>query len=83
MEIYDISIYRTLQSHTINLLSNYIVTSLPHVTSFTLTHTTLTLFFTDEAVPVSAGVVVPVGCGRKDGATVLVMSVVVRLAFNK
>lgn len=80
MEIYDISIYRTLQSHTINLLSNYIVTSLPYLNK---TSTTLTLFFTDEAVPVTAGVVVPVGRGRKDGATVLVMSVVVRLAFNK
>lgn len=44
---------------------------------------TLTLFFTDKAVPVCAGVVVPERRGRKDGATVLVMSVVVRLAFNK
>lgn len=58
-------------------------TTYQSATRFTLTHTTLTLFFTDEAVPVSAGVVVPVGRGRKDGATVLVMSVVVRLAFNK
>lgn len=46
MEIYDISIYRILQSHTINLVSNYIVTSLPHLNKVHInSHNTYIVFY--------------------------------------
>lgn len=46
MEIYDISIYRTLQSNTINLLSNYIVTSLPYLNKVHIhSHNTYIVFY--------------------------------------
>ena len=42
----------------------------------------LTLFFTDEAIPVGAGVVIPETGGGEDGATILVPAVVVGFTCN-